>query len=241
VALAVTEGRKEFIKITFPEGWTAKEMSKRLEANGFPGNDFLNLAQNPTPEILNQFDFLADLPKGRGLEGFLFPDTYFFSKEATAEGIILKMLDNFGRRVSADLRQEALKQKRSLYEVTTMASIIEGEVRSETDRKVVSGIFWKRVKEGRGLQSCATLAYILGENKKQYSFEDTRIQSPYNTYLYKGLPPGPISNPGLAAIEAAVRPAPTDYNYFLSDPKTGKTVFSKTIDEHNANKVKYGL
>ena len=100
---------------------------------------------------------------------------------------------------------------------------------------------WKRINENRTLQSCATLAFILGENKKQYSFEDTRIDSPYNTYLNKGLPPGPINNPGLVSIKAAIYPEATNYNYFLTDPKTGQTIFSKTIDEHNANKTKYGL
>jgi UPF0755 protein len=122
-----------------------------------------------------------------------------------------------------------------------MASIIEREVKNNEDRKVVSGIFWNRIKAGQPLQSCATISFILGVSKDQYSFEDTRIQSPYNTYLNQGLPPGPISNPGISSIEAAIYPAQTNYNYFLSDPESGKTVFSKNIEEHNANKVKVGL
>jgi UPF0755 protein len=118
---------------------------------------------------------------------------------------------------------------------------VEKEVRSEEDMKTVAGIFWKRVKDEYLLQSCATLAYILGEDKTQYSYEDTQINSVYNTYLNPGLPPGPVSNPGLNAIQASINPEENDYYYFLSDPKTGKTIFSKTLEEHNLNKVRYGL
>ena len=120
-----------------------------------------------------------------------------------------------------------------------MASILEKEVRSEQDMKIVSGIFWDRIKIGQALQSCATLAFVLGVNKVQYTYTDTQIISPYNTYKHKGLPPGPISNPGLKALNAAVEPIKTEYNYFLSRPDTGETVFAKTLDQHNANKAKY--
>jgi uncharacterized YceG family protein len=166
---------------------------------------------------------------------------YFFSKKLTSEEIVKKMLNNFDSQLTLELRDEIAKQGKSLEEVVTMASIIEKEVISEKDRKIASGIFWDRIKNGQPLQSCATISYVLGTNKKQYTFEDTRIQSPYNTYLNQGLPPGPICNPGISAIRAAIYPTNTDYNYFLSDPETGNTVFSKTIEEHNSNKVKYGL
>ena len=115
------------------------------------------------------------------------------------------------------------------------------EVKSPDDKSMVGGIFWNRIRDNRPLQSCATIAYILGINKKQYSYEDTKVQSPYNTYLNPGLPPGPISNPGIESIKAAIYPKPTNYFYFLSDPETGKTYFAKTIDEHNSNKAKFGL
>lgn len=249
IARIITQGEivPTRVKITFPEGWTSKEMAKRIDANNLSGTGDFNESFDSLKDNAGYFqnkynyDFLNNLPKNATLEGFLFPDTYFFSKDATAEEIIQKMLDNFGKKLSADLRQETEKQGKTIHEIITMASIIEGEVRSDSDRKIVSGIFWNRIKNGQALQSCATLAFILGENKKQYSFEDTRTSSPYNTYLNKGLPPGPISNPGLAAIMAAIYPTETDYNYFLSDPETGATIFSKTLDEHNANKVKYGL
>jgi len=120
-----------------------------------------------------------------------------------------------------------------------MASIIEKEVRSVDDMEIVSGIFWNRIKNNQALESCATLAYIIGESKSQYSIEDTQINSPYNTYRNRGLTPGPISNPGLRAINAAIYPKDTNYNYFLTDPKTKKTIFSKTFEEHKKNKSIY--
>lgn len=241
VASVITEKKDEFWKITFPEGWTAKQMAERLTKNNLPGEDFLAVAQNPPVELLAKFYFLSDLPRGKNLEGYLFPDTYFFSAAATGSGIVQKMLNNFGEKVSPVLIQEAKEKNRSLFEIVTMASILEGEVRSESDRQIVSGLFWDRIKNEQALQSCATVAFVLGEKKAQYSFEDTRVISPYNTYLNKGLIPGPISNPGMISISTALRPAQTDYNYFLSDPETGQTIFSKTLDEHNSNKIKYGL
>ncbi|HFC36174.1 MAG TPA: endolytic transglycosylase MltG, partial [Candidatus Moranbacteria bacterium] len=236
------KSESEQIKITFPEGWTISQMAKRLNANGFAGDEFISLSKKPKYFADKYgYDFLRDIPEGKDLQGFLFPDTYFFAKNSSAEDIIKKMLSNFKKKVNDDLRNEIEKQRKNLYEVITMASILEREVKSPEDKKIVSGIFWQRIKNGQALQSCATLAYVLGENKKQYSYQDTRIQSPYNTYLHKGLPPGPISNPGMEAIIAAIYPTKTSYNYFLNNPKTGKTVFSKTLEEHNLNKIKNGL
>lgn len=241
IAAVITNPEEKFIKITFPEGWTAKKMAERLNINSLPGNEFLSLVSRPNAELLGKFDFFLDKPGSAALEGYLFPDTYFFPPDYNGEKILIKILTNFNNRLNDGLREEIGKQGKSIYEILTMASIIEGEVKTEADRKIVSGIFWNRIKNGQALQSCATLAYILGVNKKQYSFEDTRTDSPYNTYLIKGLPPGPISNPGLVSIKAAIYPTQSDYNYFLSDPETGNTIFSRTIEEHNANKVKYGL
>ncbi|HLC95187.1 MAG TPA: endolytic transglycosylase MltG, partial [Patescibacteria group bacterium] len=158
-----------------------------------------------------------------------------------AEIIIEKMLANFGKRIGTSFLGEVQKQKRTLYAVVTLASIVENEVKSETDRKMVADLFLRRIASGQALQSCATLQYILGVDKKQYSYEETRTESPYNTYLYPGLPPGPISNPGLMSLEAALAPTNNPYVYFLSDPKTDKTIFSVTYDEHVKNKNLYGL
>lgn len=241
VAIMITHEQNKFVKITFPEGWDSKKIAERISNNGFSGDEFLNITENPSYDLISKYSFFSMLPKGISLEGYLFPDTYFFSQKLTAEEITGKILANFDNRLTPELREEIKNQGKTLNEVITMASIIEREVRSDEDRKVVSGLFWDRIKNGQPLQSCATIAYVLGENKDQYSFEDTRIESPYNTYINAGIPPGPICNPGISSIEAAIYPKYTDYNYFLSDPKTGKTVFSRTIEEHNANKYKYGL
>lgn len=241
IASMITKEKDESVKITFPEGWDSKKMAERLSANGFDGDKFLSLAEDPPAEITEKYSFFSLLPEGTSLEGYLFPDTYFFSRKLTPEEIVKKILANFDERLDSELRGSIREQGRSLEDIITMASIIEKEVRSDEDRKIVSGLFWDRVKIGQPLQSCATISYVLGVNKKQYTFEDTRIGSPYNTYMNKGLPPGPIANPGLSSIRASIYPKESDYNYFLSDPETGKTVFSRTIEEHNANKDKFGL
>ncbi|TSD01119.1 MAG: Uncharacterized protein Athens071425_485 [Parcubacteria group bacterium Athens0714_25] len=240
--LITTKKEDDQVRITIPEGWRISKIAERLDANGLNGNEFEKLSKEPQYfQEKYGYEFLSEIPNGYDLEGYLFPDTYFFAKDESAEMIIKKMLDNFESKISADMFSSIEAQGKSLYEIISMASIIEEEVRSESDRKIVSGIFWNRIAAGQALQSCATLAYVLGENKKQYSYADTQVDSPFNTYQNSGLPPGPISNPGLGAIEAAVFPQETDYYYFLSNPETGKTVFSRTLDEHNANKVKNGL
>jgi len=239
IATLLTQKEETFIKITFPEGWTAKQMAKRLTENDLNGEGFLKVVNNPVA-IIPEFGFLQNA-NVKNLEGYLFPDTYFFAKDIDAQSIVLKILNNFDEKLNSNMRQDILKQKKSIEEILTMASIIEKEVNNYSDREIVAGIFWNRIKVGQALQSCATLAYIIGENKKQYTYADTRIISPYNTYLNKDLPPGPIANPGISAITATIYPKDSQFNYFLSDPETGQTIFSKTLDEHNANKVKYGL
>ena len=126
----------------------------------------------------------------------------------------------------------------NIYEIVTLAPIIEKEVSSPEDQKVVAGVFYKRWNSNMPLQSDATLEYILKTNKKIFSQKDTQVESPYNTYLHKGLPLGPICNPGLFAIDAAIYPQKTDYLYFLS-ASNGKTIFAKTYEEQLANQAKY--
>lgn len=229
------------VKITFPEGWGSEQMALRLGENGLPADAFLQIIKRAPDELLARYDFLGGLEENASLEGYLFPDTYFFAKDASAEDIVVKMLDNFSAKVTPAMRQEVIDSGKSVQEIVTMASIIQKEVVSNGDMKLVSGIFWNRIANRQALQSCATLAFILGQTKKQYSIADTKVDSPYNTYENRGLTPGPICNPGIDAINAAMHPENTSFNYFLSDPATGKTVFSKTFEEHVANKEKYGL
>jgi UPF0755 protein len=225
------------------EGWKISDINKYLIDEAIiADNSFLNLAQNKVsswPYEIAKPEFLSDLPADADLEGFLFPDTYRIFNDAKPEDIIIKMLDNFNKKLTPAMREAIKKQGKTIYEIVTMASVIEKEVTKSEDMKIVSGIFWNRVKNGQLLQSCATLAYILGVNKKQYTIEDTEIISPYNTYKNKGLPPGPIANPGLNAINAAINPTETNYNYFLSRFDNGETIFSSTYEEHLKNKNKY--
>lgn len=234
---------KKDIVLTFPEGWTLEKVSQRIQKSELQNvADFPTLAKNPAYfKEKYGYAFLGGLPQGATLEGFLFPDTYFFAPESTSEEIIKKMLDNFGRKLTADLKAEIIQQKKTIYQIITLASILEMEVKTQEDREIVSGIFWSRIKIGQPLQSCATLAYVLGVNKKQYTIKDTQTVSPYNTYLNQGLPPGPIGNPGSSTLKAAIFPQNSNFNYFLSDPETSQTIFSRTFEEHTQNKFKYGL
>lgn len=238
--LSIGEVVPNEIKVTFPEGISKKKMAEVLREKGFDADGFSSKSACGCG-VKTDYEFLRDKPNGADLEGFLFPDTYIFWKDATAVSIINRMLLNFDEKLTPEMRSEIEKSGHSIYEVVTMASILEKEVKTPEDMKIASGIFWDRIEAGMPLQSCATVAYVLGQEKKQYSYDDTRTPSPYNTYINKGLPPGPIDNPGLSALNAAIYPTKTDYIYFLTDPETGKTIFSKTIEEHNANKDKYSL
>lgn len=236
------ETKPGYVSVTFPEGWTAKQMSERLDEKSLPGKEFLSIVENPPVEIFSAFDFLDALPKGSSLEGYLFPDTYFFAPEATSQEIVMKILKNFDSKFSEQTRNEITAQGKKYDEIIIMASIIEGEVNNAKDRGLVSGIFWKRLDIGMPLQSDATVSYALGGEKKiQHDARDIGIDSPYNTYKYKGLPPGPVSNPGIASIKAAINPTDSDYLYFLNNPKTKETFFSETFEEHVSKKAANGL
>ena len=235
--------KEKTIKII--EGWNMRDINGYLEEKNIIMDDsFIELAKKG---IMNhklgimESEFLNNIPAGVSLEGYLFPDTYKIFNDAAAEDIIEKMLFNFDKKLTDEMRAEIANQGKTIHQIITMASVVEKEIRIFKDMKIVSGIFWDRIKHGQALESCATLAYILGVNKPRYSIEDTKINSPYNTYQNQGLPPGPICNPGINAIKAAIYPEFTNYNYFLNrqDTKKGETIFSKTLDEHNRNKAKY--
>lgn len=239
------------------EGWSSVEIAEYLadfyaEDNGNTGkseealkeefkSDFLKAVETTDSRELipnKTYSFLADKPADQGLEGYLFPDTYRVYRNAEISSIIEKMLDNFDQKLTSEMRTEIERQGKTVFEIITMASIVEKEVRGTEDRKIAAGIFYKRMEQGIPLESDATVNYITGKQALQPTLEDTRKESPYNTYLNKGLPPGPICNPGLNAIEAAIYPEKSDYLYFLTKPD-GSTVFSKTYEEHLANKRKY--
>ena len=228
---ALTDERE----IKFIEGWTLKDMDAYLvKENIIQVGAFKKLAQKDY-----DYDFLEAKPAGFDIEGFVFPDTYRIFNSASAEDVLAKALNNFNVKLSDELRGEIERQEKSIWEIITMASLIEKEVRSYEDMRLVSGVFWNRLEIGQALESCASLAYILGVNKKQYTIEDTKIDSIYNTYQNSGLPPGPVSNPGLNAIKAAVYPQESNYLYFLSSAIDGSTKFAETYDQHLENKRLY--
>lgn len=232
-----TLNKERTIKII--EGWTIEDMGAYLEKESVVSKkEFSDLAKIKLEKNnFSDYDFLKDNKSG-SLEGYLFPDTYRIFKDATGEDIIKKMLANFGAKLNLELRAEIKKQNKTIFEIITMASLIEKEVGGEKDMKIVSGILWQRLGIGQALQLDATLSYVLNDNKTSHSQEETEINSPYNTYRNKGLPPGPIANPGLNAIKAAIYPAKTEYNYFLTT-KEGKIIYSRTFEEHKLNKARY--
>jgi UPF0755 protein len=235
-------------EITVIPGWNLRDIADYFQQQGVaPSSDLYKLTGEPLkkyasgqlPDYSGKFSILADKPKGSGLEGYLFPDTYRIFKNATTSDIIIKMIGNLDEKVTPAMRADIAAEGKSVFQIITLASIIEKEVRNQDDMKIVSGIFWNRLKINQSLGSDATLSYILGDKNAAHSTDQTMVNSPYNTYRSAGLPPGPICNPSLAAINAAIYPTKTNYYYFLTDPVSGKTIFSKTLDEHNRNKQKY--
>jgi UPF0755 protein len=240
----------EVLKLTIPEGFTNKKIINLLrEKKPSIADEFEAIVQCKClgsvdcacDKFSKKYDFLTQIPNGVDMEGYLFPDTYFIDKEETGVTLASKFLNNFNKKVDANLRAKINTSEKTLHETITLASIVEREVPTEEDAKMVAGVFQNRLDTGMALESCATLAYFQGVDKRQFSYEDTRIESPYNTYITPGLPPGPISNPGLTSVKATVEPTDSDFFFFLSDFATGETVYSKTLEEHVINKNKHGL
>lgn len=193
------------------------------------------------------YDFIAQIPERENrLEGYLFPDTYFFDPLSSDREIITKFLDNFDMKFKLDYYARAKELNMTVDEIITLASIIEKETALPEEKPIISSVFHNRLKSKdpslRKLQTDATIQYILfkreGKIKEKLTEADTKINDPYNTYLYEGLPPGPICSPGLASIEAALYPEKTDYYYFVAKGD-GSHYFSKTLSEHEAAKKRY--
>ncbi len=239
IAKGIIAGGAE-LTITIPEGWTAKEIGAHLDRQGIVRQEDFETITGPNAPLLflETFAFLKERPVHDGLEGYLFPDTYRFFANTPTKDVVIRMLKNFNVKLSNDLREEISRQSRTIYEVITMASLIEKEAALDADREIVSGILWKRLGLGIPLQVDATLIFLTGRKTTKVLYVDTAIDSPYNTYKYKGLPRGPIANPGLSAIRAALYPKKSPYFYYLSTPE-GRIIFSRTLREHNIAKAKY--
>jgi len=230
------------VTLTIPEGYEQREIAQLLEKNGLVSAKEFNAAAKT-----ENFDywFLKGIKKrAMELEGYLFPDTYEFSYEETAEDIIKKMLDNFESKFTDDMKKRTNQLGLTVDQLITMASVVEREAASKDELALVAGVFYNRLdasRESAGfLQSCATVQYILLERKTVLSLADTQIKSDYNTYQNKGLPVGPIASPGLNCINAALYPKDTEYLYFAADGN-GKHYFAKTLEGHQENMKKAGL
>jgi len=208
---------KATIRLTFIEGWDAKDYGKYLKEQGLGEEDSVDLTEK---------------------EGYLFPDTYIFNKNYPLKTLIKMMTDNFEQKVTSEMRQEIQKQGKSLASIITVASLVEAEANTKEDRPLVADIIWRRLAVGMPLQLDSTVNYVTGGKNPAISLKDQTIDSPYNTYKFKGLPPGPINNPGLEAIKATIYPVKNSYWYFLTGTD-GKMYYAKNLEGHNLNKIKY--
>jgi len=207
-------------KTTIPEGYTSAQIAELLDKK----------------EIVEKESFLKLVNDGeKSWEGYLFPDTYEVPKRYGSENMLKLLLSHFNHIVDEKLKDKAEEIGFSMEEIIILASIIEKESKFTEERRQVSSVFHNRLKKDMKLQSCASIQYILKEPKEKLEEFDLKIDSPYNTYLYKGLPPGPISNPGLDSIMAALEPVEEDYLYFVLG-ENGRHIFSKTYQEHLKNK-----
>lgn len=233
--LAIGAPRKEKT-IIIPEGWTLFDIGSYFERMGLFGRkEFMN-ALNDDWE--STYSFLSGISTRTNLEGYLFPDTYRIFENASPHDIIAKMLDTFEKKAVVEYQKEPRVITHSLNDVLILASIIEREVTSDEDRAIVADIFYRRMKYGMPLQADSTVNYITGKKTAALSISDTLIDSPYNTYRIKGLPPSPICNPGLSSLRAALHPQSNPFLFFLTK-KDGTTVFARTFDEHVRNKRLY--
>ena len=231
-----TSTKRETTWVTIPEGTEVERIAEILESKGVcKAADFLDVAANREFNV-QVYPFLDKVPMGETsrLEGFLFPDSYEMYINENPSSVIRRMMDNFNSKIDDDIAERATKLKMTLRQVITLASIVEKEAASNSEFTKVSSVFHNRLnsKDYKKLQSCATIEYILPVRKDVLSIEDTKIINSYNTYMYEGLPPGPICNPGMDAIEAALYPDDTKYYFFVANGE--ESIFSATYSEHQA-------
>ena len=233
----LVRGKTASKTFTIPEGYTLKQITNSLANKGFVREELFSdlLAKGKY-----NYPFLKGLPTGeKRLEGYLFPETYNVSLDSTEKDIINVMLAGMDRQIKElKLEEKARALNLTLHQVITLASMIEREARKDEDRTLISSVIHNRLKIGMRLQIDATVEYALGGHREKIYYKDLEVDSPYNTYKYNGLPPGPIAAPGEESLLAAVTPAQTQYLYYLAKPD-GYHVFAKTYDEHIQNKAKY--
>ena len=225
------------IRITIPEGSTSIEIVDLLTKNNLGDKKVYKKLINNPKEFKNRFKFLDD-ENIVSLEGFLYPSTYYFKEDESEKYILNHMLETFESKYNDKLQKRQKELNKSLYEVINLASIVEKEAVLDEDRPIIASVFYNRINIGMPLQSDATIQYIFKERKKSITYNDLKIDSPYNTYKVQGLPPTPIANPGIKSIEAVLYPANTEYLYFVATIEGGNN-YSKTYEEHIKNVEQY--
>jgi len=230
------------VMVTIPEGWRMEQVATLLDQQSvLPGQQFLNLVR----EERSDYAFLGDRPAGATLEGYLFPDTYRLPVDAHAADLVDRMLRNFDSQVTPQMRQDAAARGWSLFQVIVLASIVEREGVLRSELPLIASVYCNRLAQDMKLDADPTVQYALGFQsdtgkwwKSPLRLEEyAQVDSAYNTYLHPGLPPGPICNPGLAAISAVIYPAPSDYLYFVRNDVAddGSHIFARTFEEHQGN------
>jgi UPF0755 protein len=226
--------------VRFTEGWRMEQEADALEQKGVTSaSDFLSVTKSPSADF--SYAFLTDRPAGATLEGYLFPDTYEFLKNSSAKDVVTKLLDRFGQEVTPQMLAQARSEGHSFYQVLIIASIVEREAAVPQERPLIAGVYWNRLKQGQGLYADPTVQYALGNPSAWWPRLDAEARtlepnSLYNTYTHLGLPPGPICDPGLASIQAALNPQ-GDYLYFVAKGD-GTHLFAHTLQEQNQNEQK---
>ena len=230
IARMLASGQIKSQALVVPEGYRLSQIRKRALEAGIKAADWDEAINASYPH-----PFLAERPAGASLEGYLFPDTYQIGASTTAREVITIMLNNFDQRVTPQYRAGLKNKGLSLHQALTLASIIERESGEAKDKPLIAQVFLRRLGANQGLESDVTIHYVTDDSGQAFS---TKLDSPYNTYLHAGLPPGPICSPGLVSLDAVLHPANTDYLYFLAD-KSGKTHFTRTFAEHQRNIERY--
>ena len=241
---ALGRARVQQLSVTLTEGSTMKQLAQAAEKAGVgTARDYLAAAQGTNWP----YDFLAGRPPGApaNLEGFLFPDTYQLDRGATARDLVKRQLDRFAQQMTPDVRAQAAqatpsRPAESVYAIVTLASIVEREVRKDPDRAIVCGILINRLNIRMALQDDVTVLYGLGKQQGPLTDQEKQQDTPFNTYVHPGLPAGPISNPGTAAINACLNPQKTQYLFFFADAK-GETRYARTYAEHQQQQQQFGL
>lgn len=226
---ALTIADRDTVTVVIPEGYEISQIKEALESAGLSCAADFDAALDPS---LYDYRFLEGIPERNvKLEGYLFPATYKIPGSYTAEQVVNLMLKSFDEIFADEYYNRAAEMGKSVDEIITMASVVERETNTAGERAKVAGVFYNRINSGMKLQSCATVQYVLGEHKPVLSIADTKTDSPYNTYVYPGLPVGPICNPGEDCIRAALYPEETDAYYFCLS-KSGEHIFSTTYEDH---------